>query len=249
MPRVFKEEEFSIRRNEILDTAQRLVFTKGYEQMSIQDILDVMKISKGAFYHYFSSKPALLEALTERIEEEALTYLAPILQNEQLSALEKIERFFNATATWKMANKAYLLTLLRVWYHDDNAIVRQKMVSRGFKHVMPLLADTFRQGAREGVLQMAYTERVGDVLIALMVGMGDGTALQLLKLTPDSCSEEREACYQQMVETVNTFTNAIERVLGAAPGSMLFFDLNILKEWVLPLENAGLASPIGAVSA
>jgi AcrR family transcriptional regulator len=241
MPRVVNEEEFAVRRNEILDTAQRLVFTRGYEQMTIQDILDVMKISKGAFYHYFSSKPALLEALTVRIEEEALSFLTPLLQDEQVSALEKIERFFNATASWKTGNKTYLLALLRVWYHDDNAIVRQKMVSRGFKRVMPLLANAFRQGNREGVLQTAYTEQIGEVLISLMIGMGDGTAQLLLKLKPESSSAEREACYQDLVETVKAYTLAIERILGAVPGSMIFFDLNVLREWVIPSEETSLA--------
>ena len=53
MPRVVKEEDYAARRNEILDVARQLVYTKGYEQMSIQDILDALKISKGAFYHYF----------------------------------------------------------------------------------------------------------------------------------------------------------------------------------------------------
>ena len=43
----------AVRRNEILDVAQRLIYTKGYEQMTIQDILDGLQISKGAFYHYF----------------------------------------------------------------------------------------------------------------------------------------------------------------------------------------------------
>lgn len=53
MPRVVKEEEYAVKCNEILDVAQHLVYTKGYQQMSIQDILDELKISKGAFYHYF----------------------------------------------------------------------------------------------------------------------------------------------------------------------------------------------------
>jgi len=64
MARVIKEQEHAERRNEILDVAQKLVYTRGYEQMSIQDILDALGISKGAFYHYFDSKQALLEALT-----------------------------------------------------------------------------------------------------------------------------------------------------------------------------------------
>jgi len=39
------------------------VYTTGFEQMSVQDILDELKISKGAFYHYFDSKLALLDGL------------------------------------------------------------------------------------------------------------------------------------------------------------------------------------------
>ena len=67
MARKVKEEDYASRRNEILDAARTLVYTKGYEQMSIQDILDALKISKGAFYHYFDSKPALLEALDRSV--------------------------------------------------------------------------------------------------------------------------------------------------------------------------------------
>ncbi len=40
MARTVKEEEYAVKRKEILDAAQRLVYTKGYEQMSIQDILN-----------------------------------------------------------------------------------------------------------------------------------------------------------------------------------------------------------------
>jgi AcrR family transcriptional regulator len=61
MARIIKEHERSVKRNEIIDAAQRFIYTKGYEQMTIQDILDELQISKGAFYHYFDSKGALLE--------------------------------------------------------------------------------------------------------------------------------------------------------------------------------------------
>ena len=63
MARAVKEQEYVAKRNGILDAMQRFVYTKGYEQMTIQDILDDLQISKGAFYHYFDSKQAVLEAL------------------------------------------------------------------------------------------------------------------------------------------------------------------------------------------
>jgi AcrR family transcriptional regulator len=60
MARIVKEEEYLARRNEILDASLRLVYSKGYDKMTIQDILDQLHISKGAFYHYFDSKVAVL---------------------------------------------------------------------------------------------------------------------------------------------------------------------------------------------
>ena len=58
MPRTVNQQENTAKRNEILDAAQRLVYNKGYERMTIQDILADVQISSGAFYHYFASKEA-----------------------------------------------------------------------------------------------------------------------------------------------------------------------------------------------
>src|SRR5215813_5003396 len=96
MARTVNEEEYTTKRNEILDVAQRLVFTKGYERMSIQDILDALKISKGAFYHYFDSKAALLEAYIERGQDDLDKVCSAIVDDPSLSAPDKLRRFFTA---------------------------------------------------------------------------------------------------------------------------------------------------------
>ena len=62
MARTVDTEAHAVRREAFVDVAQRLMQTKGYEQMSIQDVLDELDASRGAFYHYFDSKTALLEA-------------------------------------------------------------------------------------------------------------------------------------------------------------------------------------------
>ena len=82
----------TVRRDAFLDVAQRLVQAKGYEAMSIQDVLDELEASKGAFYHYFDSKQALLEAVVEHFAEVAIADLAPVLNNPNLPALRKLER-------------------------------------------------------------------------------------------------------------------------------------------------------------
>ena len=131
MPRVVKENEYAVKRNEILDVAQRLVYTTGYEQMSVQDILDELKISKGAFYHYFDSKLALLDGLVDRMMDEAEQVLQPIVEAGDLPAIEKLQRYFAAGSRWKVSRKSFMLDLLRVWYTDSNSLVRSEAGSRG----------------------------------------------------------------------------------------------------------------------
>ena len=92
MVRTVNAQGPALKRSEILDVARRLVYTKGYEQMAIQDILDALRMSKGAFYHYFNSKQDLLEALIHQMER-----FYPILQDPQLPVLERLQRFFDIT--------------------------------------------------------------------------------------------------------------------------------------------------------
>ena len=85
----------AVRRSEILDVAQRLFYQKGYEQSSIQDVISEIGIAKGTFYYYFNSKLDLLDAVIERMVEQTLQSLELLVADDQLSALEKLERFFS----------------------------------------------------------------------------------------------------------------------------------------------------------
>ena len=86
MSRSVKAHEYAQKRNAILDIAQRYITTKGYEQMTTQDLLEALQISRGAFYHYFESKQALLMALVERIGEQAEQLLLPIISDHAMPA-------------------------------------------------------------------------------------------------------------------------------------------------------------------
>ena len=225
MARIVKEEEYAEKRNAILDVARRLVYSKGYEQMTIQDILDDLQISKGAFYHYFDSKPALLEALVERMEVEIEKLLLPIVHDPEVAALQKLQRFFDAINRFKIARKDFLLALLQGWYRDDNAIVRQKLIMRGTKQIKPLLAEIVHQGIQEGVFSTFYPEQVSEVVLSLGLALGDTLGQLLLS------SESGYDDLQHIECTVAAYNDALERVLGAPKDSLSLADALTLKEW------------------
>ncbi len=233
MTRIVKEEEYAEKRNAILDVAQQLIYTRGYEQMTVQDILNDLQISKGAFYHYFDSKQSLLEAIIERMQEEVELLLIPIVQDAHMAALEKLQRFFDTVTRWKTSRKDFFLALLHVWYADDNAIVRQKLRTSSIKRITPWLSLIIRQGIQDGVLTTSYPEQVGEVILSLMLDLGDTLGEMLLSFQPE------QDTLLQVENTVATYTDALERTLGAPKGSLQFIDDEILKEWfILPNDTA-----------
>ncbi len=227
MARVVNEKEYAEKRNEILTAAQRLVQTKGYEQMAIQDILDDLQISKGAFYHYFGSKQAVLEALAERMVEDAKQAILPIVHDPHLPALEKLQRYFDTIVRWKTDRKPYVLELARVWLADDNAIVRQKVHANGVKRTAPLLATIIRQGIQEGVFTASLPDQAGVIVLSLLEDLNETLVGLLLSFEPNGGDPR---C---LADAVAAYTDALERVLGTSPGSLQIVDVAALKEWTI----------------
>ncbi|HLC03658.1 MAG TPA: TetR/AcrR family transcriptional regulator [Anaerolineales bacterium] len=230
MGRVVKPEAYQARRNEILDVAQRLVVvTKGYTGMAVQDILDELQISKGAFYHYFDSKQVLLEALIERLASEATPMLTKIVDDPDLPALEKLRSFFEKIARWKTDRREYLLALLDVWYADENAIVREKLRAAMPERYGPLFAQVIRQGIAEGVMSSSHPELVCGVILSMLYDLGYDFAALLRQRETD-----REAL-ERVSQTVAAYSDAIERVLGAPHGSLTLIDSETIHAWFDPV--------------
>jgi AcrR family transcriptional regulator len=59
----------------ILRTAARLFATRGYERTSIADLVEACELSRGAIYHYFDSKEAILFAMLDSLVRSLLTSL------------------------------------------------------------------------------------------------------------------------------------------------------------------------------
>jgi AcrR family transcriptional regulator len=230
MARIVNQEEYDLKRNEILDAAQKLVYTTGYEQMSIQDILTEVRISKGAFYHYFDSKQALLEALIERMALQVLQILNPIVQDEHLPAIDKLHRVFDVASRWKTDRKEYLISMVNVWYADNNAVLRQKAQSAVLPLIAPMITTIVDQGIREGVFHTSFPDQISGIIFSLLHSFGGTLVAYIIQQNVDS------GVLQQLETLSASHQDAIERILGAEPGSLPLFDTAILREW-FPLST------------
>ena len=225
MARTLDRAVYTIKREVFIDAALRLMQTKGYEQMSIQDLLDELEASRGAFYHYFDSKQALLEAMVERIADQALTSLAALIEDPRLPAIPKLERFFGGIGQWKTERKALMLQFVKIWFSDDNAVVREKVRRTMVVRVAPVLAKIVKQGVAEEVFVVGSPSDTAEILMALMLGFQD-TATELFL-----ARQENAVSYETAERVMASFTEAFERILGAPAGSIRIVDDMVMREW------------------
>lgn len=225
MARTLNASLHTVRRVAFLDVAQRLVQTKGYEEMSIQDVLDELEASKGAFYHYFDSKQALLEAVVERFADGALAALVPVLNDPKLPALRKLERVFAGIASWKAERKELVLAIMEVWNSDGNAIVREKLRRMTVSRMVPILSRVVKQGIDEGVFSVASPDETATVFVSLMLGF------QQVAMDLFIARQAGTITFDVVRRSVVSFTEAFERILGVPKGSMTPMNESTLHFW------------------
>src|SRR5258706_1493002 len=189
----------------------------------------------GAFYHYFDSKPAVLEAFIERIRQETEKPLLPIIHDPHLTAIEKLQGFFDTLDRLRIAHKADVVKLGRVWYTDANAIVRQKVDEAVFQQRAPLLTEIVRQGVPEGSFTIAYPSNAGEVILSLLQGMGNTHARLLLSFEQEGDDLRR---IEEIVTTHAAYLDAVERVLGVPPHSFYRADAEAVNVWVAAMRES-----------
>jgi AcrR family transcriptional regulator len=225
MARTLNLEVHAVRREAFVDAAQGLIQTRGYLHMSVADVLAALDASKGAFYHYFESKDALLDAVVERMADQATERLEPVLADPTTTATDKLEALFGGMAAFKAERKDLVLGILQVWLSDDNAIVREKMRRMVATRLVPWLDRIVRQGIAEGTFSSRYPDHLARVLAALIQGMSElaselWVGRQLGTVT-----------FEEVSQTFDAYGEAFERIVGVRPGSLTFLDEPTIRFW------------------
>ena len=225
MARTLDPEAHAVKREAFLDAAQRLIMQKGYDGTSVQDVLQQVSTSKGAFYHYFDSKGSLLNGVVERMVDAALLSVQPVVDDPDLPALDKLSALFAGIASWKTARKELLLALIKVWLSDDNALVREKFRRMVVERLTPVMATIIRQGQTEGVFTVSAPDDAARVFVSFLLSLNQSTTEIFLARQAGAITliEVRRALDAQV--------EAMERVLGAPPGSLTLVDESVIHEW------------------
>lgn len=197
--RVVKEAQE--RRNEILDAAEQLFCTKGFDNTSTNDILNEVRIARGTLYYHFKSKEDILDAMIERLTGQIMRKAAVIAEDKSLSVLD---RLVHSIMALHVDNDLGHMLMEQV-HRPQNALLHQKMQSRMLKAVNPMITEVIRDGIAQGIFQTDYPE-----------GMVEMTMLY----SNVAFDDLEESTPQERVNRILAFTYNVERMLGMEQGSL-----------------------------
>lgn len=121
------------RKRRVLLSAQKLFVTKGFNNTSIQDILDESKISKGTFYNYFSSKNECLIAILEHAQNDTITRRAKLQNHHHPSDKHVLEK--QISVRFEVADEHHLLPLFEQIRHSDDEELQQFVKHYHFQEI------------------------------------------------------------------------------------------------------------------
>lgn len=151
----------------ILDTALELFTTKGYEDTSIQDIVDNLDgLTKGAIYYHFKSKEEILDAALDRKMAPVLARLRACRDAAGLTGAERLGRLLSFSAAGPQ---------IELWDELEPApdpVKNGRLLGMEYRDALEVssrqyLLPLIEQGNLDGSLACAYPRETADALSLL----------------------------------------------------------------------------------
>lgn len=165
-----KAEQSHQTRETLLDSAQELFAQSGYDATSVAAICTAAGLSKGAFYHHFSSKQALFFKLMQRWLE-TLEARLKAMQNEFEQVPEQLLSMANVVGDVLVEGGPQLSIYLEFW----NQALRDQRVhttlSEPFDDFLDFFSGLLYSGMERGVIRKTDAEMTARVITALAIGL------------------------------------------------------------------------------
>lgn len=206
-------------RLEILRVAESLFCAKGYDETSIQDILDVIHGSKGGFYHHFVSKEDVLRTICRQRAAAAADEAVQLCAQEE-KPMERLNLLLSHMLPFSHSDAAFFCMLLPILDRPESVTVRvsyQDALAEAF-------AEPVREAVRAAVPDGTLRPVAGDSMTPLMAVV-NAFWLEASLLLLSEARTGRSPDPAAVAELLQVYRRSAEALLDAPFGSVILTDL------------------------
>ncbi|WP_102411259.1 TetR family transcriptional regulator [Beduinella massiliensis] len=144
----------------ILEVAKRLFMEKGYEETTIQDIVEGLGgLTKGAIYHHFKSKEDIMDAVSDQMFFENNPFEA-VRNRTDLNGLQKMRAviLLNQADGERVKMGKQALPILK------NPAILARLIESGRRVLAPQWLKLIEEGNRDGSIHTEFAQELAEVI-------------------------------------------------------------------------------------
>ena len=112
-------------RDRIVNAAWKLFYKQGYDDTTIDDIIEASNVSKGTFYHYFDGKEALIDGMSYMLDSKYEDILISL--DDSLNPIDKLVA---------LTQEIFFMMENTVPVHLLSRILASQLTANGDKHLL-----------------------------------------------------------------------------------------------------------------
>lgn len=144
----------------ILEVSQRLFLTKGYDNTTIQDIVDELGgLTRGAIYHHFKSKEEIMDALTDKLFREKNPF-DTVKNQKELNGLQKMKMAMALNQSDKERTNLSLQAMPIL----KNPRILAGILEANRQVLSPLWLELLTEGCRDGSIHTDYARELSELI-------------------------------------------------------------------------------------
>jgi len=151
-----KEREKELRSESIIDAAERIFFSKGFEHATMNDVAEEAELSKGALYLYFHSKNELCMAILQRSLHILREIFELLLNEKDLTGIEKFPKLAALFITFAKEHPNHYNSLLSYREHRENCPATGKIIKSTIeenKNINKIISDIIKMGQADKTIK------------------------------------------------------------------------------------------------
>lgn len=194
------------RTNEFIEAAQELFSEKGFENTSVDDIVNRVGVAKGLFYYYFDSKEKMIDILYERLMEEIRASITAAMEKKGLTAMQRFGELLESNRD--IACRSSMLVAFFI--KERNQAYQLTMEKRACGLMIDAMQGIIEQGIEEGMFHVGHPRETAIAIVWMFRGLrGD---------LPEDINSDR---FVHMIRAAQDLT---ERMLGKEEGTFTIYD-------------------------
>jgi AcrR family transcriptional regulator len=193
---------------DILRSAEELFMRQGYEKTSMQQIADHSGLTKGALYHHFDSKEALLERMCADHYRALCAAAGPVTGDASFSCFERIRRLLDIARGLGISSVSFVSEYLKVRNDESSVMLKERLRKYDKKFYAEEIGPLLKEAKKKGECDFASSP---EILAIFIQYLDRGVNEELNRVFSEHSRSEAE---RRIVEIMKTYVYTLSRMLN-----------------------------------